>query len=73
MEDKAKRKIPMPECLRDKDPSEYTEEEVRAIESYEKKIAAREADREEYRSTLESEIERIRGRAACLAKEDRGP
>ncbi|OAD51937.1 WD repeat-containing protein 96 [Eufriesea mexicana] len=59
LEDNAKRNIPMPECLRSKDPFDYTEEDARAIESYEKKIRARESDREKYRSTLESDIERI--------------
>ncbi|XP_076629987.1 cilia- and flagella-associated protein 43 [Colletes latitarsis] len=59
LEDNAKRTIPKPKCLERKDLSNYTEEDVAAIESYEKKIRTREAHRLEYKSTLETEIDRV--------------
>ena len=62
LEHSAKMNIPKPDCLSRKDPASYTEEDIRAIESYEKKIRAQEADRQEYKSMLEAEIERISGR-----------
>ncbi|XP_026674066.1 uncharacterized protein LOC113465032 [Ceratina calcarata] len=60
LQDNAKKSVPKPDCLDLKDPSNYTEEDIRAIESYDKKIHAQEAAREEYRTLLETEIERIR-------------
>lgn len=60
LEHNAKRRIPKPDCLR-KDPSAYTEEDIRSIESYEEKIRAREIDRAKYKLMLETEIERLRG------------
>lgn len=60
LEHNAKRRIPKPDCLR-KDPSAYTEKDIRSIESYEEKIRAREIDRAKYKLMLESEIERLRG------------
>ncbi|XP_060825149.1 uncharacterized protein LOC132912056 [Bombus pascuorum] len=61
LEHSAKRSIPKPDCLTRKDAASYTEEDIRAIESYEKKIRAREVDRQKYKSMLEAEIERISG------------
>lgn len=60
LEHNAKRRIRRPDCLR-KDPSAYTEEDIRSIESYEEKIRARGIDRAKYKLMLESEIERLRG------------
>lgn len=60
LEHNAKRRIPRPGCLR-KDPSAYTEEDIRSIESYEEKIRAREIDRAKYKLMLESQVERLRG------------
>ncbi|XP_054007643.1 cilia- and flagella-associated protein 43-like [Hylaeus anthracinus] len=60
LEDNAKRFIPKPKCLGQKDPSIYTKKEVVAIESYEREVRAREAYRSEYRSMLEDEIERVK-------------
>lgn len=60
LEHSAKRRIPRPGCLR-KDPSAYTEEDIRSIESYEEKIRAREIDRAKYKLMLESQVERLRG------------
>ncbi|XP_043265656.1 cilia- and flagella-associated protein 43-like [Colletes gigas] len=68
LEDNAKRTIPKPECLELKDPSNYTEEDVAAIESYEKKIRTREAHRLEYKSTLETEIDRVKEKLSKGAK-----
>ncbi|KOX79719.1 WD repeat-containing protein 96 [Melipona quadrifasciata] len=61
LEHSAKMNIPKPDCLSRKDPANYTDEDIRAIESYEKKIRAQEADRQKYKSMLEAEIERISG------------
>ena len=61
LEHNAKRSIPKPDCLTRKDAASYTEEDIRAIESYEEKIRAREVDRQKYKSMLEAEIERISG------------
>ena len=62
LEHSAKMNIPKPDCLSWKDPASYTDKDIRAIESYEKKIRAQEADRQKYKSMLEAEIERISGR-----------
>ncbi|XP_017796567.1 PREDICTED: cilia- and flagella-associated protein 43-like [Habropoda laboriosa] len=58
LEDNAKRNIPVPDCLlRTKC---ATEEDVRAIESYEKKLRVQEEDRGRYKTMLEAELERIK-------------
>ncbi|CAL7938344.1 unnamed protein product [Xylocopa violacea] len=59
LEDSAKRNVLKPECLVQKDPSNYTKEDIQAIDLYEKKLQAHLADREKYKSMLETEIERI--------------
>ncbi|XP_050484629.1 uncharacterized protein LOC126870714 isoform X1 [Bombus huntii] len=68
LEHDAKRSIPKPDCLTRKDAASYTEEDIRAIESYEEKIRAREVDRQRYKSMLEAEIERISGEFSNGAK-----
>ncbi|XP_043600284.1 uncharacterized protein LOC122575439 isoform X9 [Bombus pyrosoma] len=68
LEHNAKRSIPKPDCLTRKDAASYTEEDIRAIESYEKKIRSREVDRQRYKSMLEAEIERISGEFSNSAK-----
>ncbi|CAK9824827.1 Cilia- and flagella-associated protein 43 [Anthophora retusa] len=62
LEDNAKRSIPVPDCLlRTTYPSNNAkEEDVRAIESYEKKLRIRQEDRQRYRALLETEIEQIK-------------
>ncbi|XP_033342623.2 cilia- and flagella-associated protein 43 [Megalopta genalis] len=62
LEEKAKRIVPVPECLaNDNDPSSYTSEDLEAIETYENKLRMLRADRLAYRSTLEENIDRATG------------
>ncbi|CAD1472325.1 unnamed protein product [Heterotrigona itama] len=68
LEHSAKMNIPKPDCLSRKEPANYTEEDIRTIESYEKKIRAQEADRQKYKSMLEAEIERISGEFSSSVK-----
>lgn len=67
LEDSAKRNVPKPECLVQKDPSSYTKEDIQAIDLYEKKLCAHLADREKYKSVLETEIERINSTCNAIA------
>ncbi|XP_076678258.1 uncharacterized protein LOC143374208 [Andrena cerasifolii] len=61
LEDNAKKNIPKPDCLLRKDPSTFTEDDVRTINCYEKKLEALRAAQREYKSTIQSEIKQIKG------------
>jgi vacuolar-type H+-ATPase subunit I/STV1 len=55
-----KKEVPVPECLT-KDPSEYTDENVAIIASYESKVQALQEERERYKTKLQTEIAETRG------------
>ncbi|XP_063981248.1 cilia- and flagella-associated protein 43-like [Diachasmimorpha longicaudata] len=58
-EDEIKKDIPRPDCLI-KDPSSYTEDDLRIIKSYEEALRRLEGEREKYRKCLEKEMEQLK-------------
>jgi len=61
-EDEVKKEVPVPECLA-KDSSEYTDEDVMVIASYESKVQALQEERERYKARLQAEIAETRGQS----------
>lgn len=61
-EEEIKKDIPKPECLISKNPSNYDEKDIESIKLYDEKVNKLEADREQYKTYLESEILRIDGK-----------
>ncbi|KAK2579342.1 hypothetical protein KPH14_008293 [Odynerus spinipes] len=60
-EDEIKRDIPKPACLLTNKPrSKFTPEDIKAVESYESKMAHLRSERQKYRSMLEIEMREIR-------------
>lgn len=58
-EDTIKRDIPKPKFMLEKDPEEYTEEEIRQVFEYEEKVAFLMSERQRYKNMLEAEYEKI--------------
>jgi len=52
----------VPDCLIEKNPSKYTDEDIAAIVSYESKVQALQREREKYKTILQADIIETKGR-----------
>lgn len=58
-EDELKKEVPLPKCMIEKRPNEYTEEDKRNIKEYEDKVIFLCNERERYKTMLEVEFNKI--------------
>ncbi|CAH0602825.1 unnamed protein product [Chrysodeixis includens] len=54
-----KKPIPMPQCMLDKDPEHFNEEDLRQVFDYEAKVAFRNEERDKYRKMLHAEYGKL--------------
>ncbi|XP_050433883.1 cilia- and flagella-associated protein 43 [Adelges cooleyi] len=54
-EDELKKDVPKPKCMLTKEPEEYVEEDIRAVNEYEKAVVAWDEERAKYRNLLQDE------------------
>ncbi|XP_038207822.1 cilia- and flagella-associated protein 43 [Zerene cesonia] len=54
-----KKPIPMPQCMLDKDPEHFNEDDLRLVFDYEAKVAFRNEEREKYRKMLHAEYAKL--------------
>jgi len=53
----------VPDCLIEKNPSKYTDEDIAAIASYESKVQALQKEREKYKAILQTDIIETKGQS----------
>jgi len=53
----------VPDCLIEKNPSKYTDEDIAAIASYEFKVQALQREREKYKAILQADIIETKGQS----------
>ncbi|CAK1544292.1 unnamed protein product [Leptosia nina] len=54
-----KKPIPMPQCMLDKDPEHFNEDDLRLVFDYEAKVAFRNEERDKYRKMLHAEYAKL--------------
>ncbi|XP_061707746.1 LOW QUALITY PROTEIN: cilia- and flagella-associated protein 43 [Cydia pomonella] len=54
-----KKPIPMPQCMLDKDPEHFNEDDLRVVFEYEAKVAFRNEERDKYRKMLHAEYAKL--------------
>ncbi|XP_050507763.1 cilia- and flagella-associated protein 43 isoform X1 [Diabrotica virgifera virgifera] len=58
-EDEIKKDVPLPDCMIDKDPADFNEEDLRAVRDYEEKVIILNGEREKYKNMLEVDFTKI--------------
>ncbi|XP_060535582.1 cilia- and flagella-associated protein 43 [Cylas formicarius] len=58
-EDELKKDVPKPNCMIEKSPEDYNEDDLRAVRDYEIKVVQLNVDREKYKSLLETEFSKL--------------
>ncbi|XP_052758643.1 cilia- and flagella-associated protein 43 [Galleria mellonella] len=54
-----KKPIPMPQCMLEKDPEHFNEDDLRLVFEYEEKVASRNEERDKYRKMLHAEYAKL--------------
>ncbi|XP_063238725.1 CD109 antigen-like [Bacillus rossius redtenbacheri] len=58
-EDEIKKDVPKPKCMAERQPEEYTEQDLRDVKEYEERVRQLMVERERYRKMLEQEFGRL--------------